>query len=142
VILVLSPSLVKQLISSIVPTSTPTAWSLICSHAKSTTKHFLLWLLTYWLKIHHIHETKHCWMLTDRSLQNLYQGCTVKMMQLVDTVYHALSCLPWSRSIQGFSKTSETVQLYKYTTTSWLSSIHENQMLDLLQEDLVNHNSG
>jgi hypothetical protein len=59
------------------------------------------------------------------------------MKELVDAVYHALSQLPWSGSVAGFSEEESPIHLYKYTTTDWLTTIHENQMLNLLSYDII-----
>jgi hypothetical protein len=59
--------------------------------------------------------------------------------ELVNAVCDALSLLPWSGSIDGFSEEGEIIHLHKYTTTDWLGTVHENQMLDLLSYDITAH---
>jgi hypothetical protein len=61
--------------------------------------------------------------------------------ELVDNVvqdaYGLLSCLPWSASISGFNNTEPLHILSTYTSKSWLSTMHEDQMLDLLRIDTL-----
>jgi hypothetical protein len=59
----------------------------------------------------------------------------------VDTVmqeaYDVLSYLPWSGNICGFDDDEPLHALAMYASRAWLSTLHENQMLDLLRRDLL-----
>ena len=58
----------------------------------------------------------------------------------MDDVCNALSKLPWTGRIQGFHEKDESVTvLHTYATTTWLTTTHENQMLDLLAQDLLDY---
>jgi hypothetical protein len=50
-----------------------------------------------------------------------------------------LSKLPWSGSVHGFKGEANIIDLQKYMTTAWLASLHEDQMLELLDKDIRNN---
>jgi hypothetical protein len=52
-----------------------------------------------------------------------------------------LEGLMWYGSVNRFSDSPEIDCLHKYMTTAWLGTICEEQMLDLLQIDLMNHHA-
>ncbi|KAH7917030.1 hypothetical protein BV22DRAFT_994373, partial [Leucogyrophana mollusca] len=55
---------------------------------------------------------------------------------LIEEVYNALSSLPWSGDIRGFDSPEPIYKLATYATCHWLSTVHEDQMLDLLRRQL------
>jgi hypothetical protein len=112
------------------------AFSLACPQVGSAL--YPLWMITYWISQNHILKSHQMWMLTHHHLQKLRQGSS-EASEVVDEVYLALSQLPWSGNVKGFSEEEEITHLHKYGTTTWLSTTHENQMLDLLQQDLLEH---
>jgi hypothetical protein len=134
-----SPSVVRDLLDHIRSASPPTARSVALKVVESgEIKHFPLWLITYWNELNHIIENQRCWSLADQSLRKLHLLGNATQ-ELVDTTYQALSNLPWSGPIRGFSDQEEIIHLHKYATTGWLTTVHENQMLDLLKYDISNH---
>jgi hypothetical protein len=133
-----SPSVIQKLLQSI--QSTPVgakSWAYL--QAQSAEPIFLpLWIITYWHAVNKILEAKRCWSLADQSLKKFrHKGVT----QCVDDVYQAMSSLPWSGSVQGFSEHEDIIHLHKYATTDWLASVHENQMLDILRDDIIQRNA-
>jgi hypothetical protein len=56
---------------------------------------------------------------------------------LIDETYLALSTIWWSGDIQGFYNDEPINNLAQYATHQWFSNIHENQMLDILQWELL-----
>lgn len=61
--------------------------------------------------------------------------------EMVDKVmqeaYNVLSYLPWSGNVCGFDDNEPLHTLATYASRAWLSTLHENQMLDLLRHDLL-----
>ena len=58
-------------------------------------------------------------------------------MATVDEIYQALSAMPWYSKIEGFTNDEDITHLTWYLTNQWLSDVHQNEMLDLLQHDLA-----
>ncbi|KAI0311945.1 hypothetical protein OF83DRAFT_1068002, partial [Amylostereum chailletii] len=55
-------------------------------------------------------------------------------------VYDILAILPWHGAMCGFDNPEPTYKLATYITPhAWLSDVHEDQMLELLQQDIVSH---
>jgi hypothetical protein len=78
------------------------------------------------------------WSKGCKSLAQLERGDAVTR-DIVKNVYTTLSGLPWTgltRSIGPFPD-QDIIHLHTYLTTAWLGTIHENQMLGLLKEDLL-----
>jgi hypothetical protein len=48
-------------------------------------------------------------------------------------IYNTLTSISWSGTLDGFAVAEPVVELAVYATDDWLSDVHENQMLDLLQ---------
>lgn len=97
--------------------------------------YFPLWIVTYWRELNHVAEHRQCWVQAKHVLRQLH----TRGPELVDAVHEALSHLPWYGSVQGFSKKDNILHLHKFATTKWLSTVHENQMLDLLRFDISQH---
>ena len=55
---------------------------------------------------------------------------------LIDEVYSNLTSLAWAGDVRGFSEHEPVHKLATYATHNWLSSVHENQMLDLLRTEI------
>ena len=51
--------------------------------------------------------------------------------------YDVLSYLPWSGNICGFDDDEPLHTLAVYASREWFSTMHENQMLNLLRCDLL-----
>ena len=51
--------------------------------------------------------------------------------------YDVLSYLPWTSDICGFDNSDPLPTVATYASRSWLTTIHEDQMLDLLRHDLL-----
>ena len=56
-------------------------------------------------------------------------------MAVIDKTYQALLTMPWHGKLKGFTNDNDITHLTRYFTNQWLSDIHQNQMLDLLQHD-------
>ncbi|KAI0757478.1 hypothetical protein C8Q80DRAFT_1282759, partial [Daedaleopsis nitida] len=65
-----------------------------------------------------------------------------KTCKLVDQAHNSLSSLPWSATLSGFSKREPVATLTSYLSRTWLSDIHENQLLDLLHTKLARQPEG
>jgi hypothetical protein len=59
------------------------------------------------------------------------------MDEVMQEAYDILSYLPWSGCIWGFDSSEPLHTLATYATCNWLSTTHEDQMLDLLQCDVL-----
>jgi hypothetical protein len=118
--------------------SDPDARSLACQATQSTeVKYFPLWVITYWNALQLVCDARKCWETANRSLQKLSQDKGTA--EVVMEVRRTLEELEWYGSVRGFSDSHEIDCLHKYMTTAWLGTIHEEQMLDLLQADLIDH---
>jgi hypothetical protein len=59
------------------------------------------------------------------------------LARLIDEVNNALQYIPWSGSIYGFEVAIPTSFLSVYGTHKWFSDKHEDQMLDLVQQEII-----
>jgi hypothetical protein len=57
------------------------------------------------------------------------------VLKLVDTIWNALSYIPWHGSVQGFSEKDDILHLHCFAMMKWLTA-HENQMINLLRFDV------
>ena len=114
--------------------------SLACQRTQSTeVKYFPLWVISYWNALQLVCNARKCWETANRSLQK--QSQNKDTAEVVTEVCQTLEELSWYGSVRGFSDSPEIDYLHKYLTTAWLSTIHEEQMLDLLQVDLIDHHT-
>ncbi|KIM89787.1 hypothetical protein PILCRDRAFT_49180, partial [Piloderma croceum F 1598] len=60
-----------------------------------------------------------------------------KTDEIMQQAYDMLSCLPWCGDIRGFDHNEPLHQLVMYASRAWLGTMHENQILDLLQRELL-----
>jgi hypothetical protein len=134
------PVVVKDLLDCITSSSpvNPTAKSITYNLDSVGIKNLPLWVITYWNEVHHLHEDRQCWISVNQTLQDLcVRGADIH--ELVGRVYAVLDRLPWFGSVHGFSQPCNIVDLHQYATSNWLRTVHEDQMLDLLQHDISNH---
>jgi hypothetical protein len=59
-----------------------------------------------------------------------------EVLKLVDTVHNTLSYILWHGSVQGFSEKDDILHLHHFATMKWLTTAHENQMVNLLRFDV------
>jgi hypothetical protein len=107
--------------------------------AFTSTSRYPLWLIAFWFKLLFMRRVRSYWASANMHLQNMGRLRTedrADTTKLVQWISSALSCLSWTGVIQGFTEEEPLWHLHKYPTNGWLSTIHENQMLDLLHEDL------
>lgn len=136
-----SISMIQDLVDCFRANCPSTAKSLAYAQTDSADiKHFPLWFVTYWFEVNHVITQRQHWLLANQCLQKLCRG-EEQTKELVNAVYQVLSWLPWSGSIQGFTEKEDVMHLHKYATMGWLSTVHENQMLDLLQHDIIRYNT-
>jgi hypothetical protein len=112
--------------------------SVQCPHVAANPERRLpLWVIPYWTEASNLQKTHRSpWAEAEdclRQRQQRWKGTNaVATHQLIDQVYDSLGSLPWSGNIKGFSKPEPIYKLATYATRQWLSTIHENQMLNLL----------
>ncbi|KIL67421.1 hypothetical protein M378DRAFT_74122, partial [Amanita muscaria Koide BX008] len=95
-----------------------------------------LWIIQYWVELISIRRIRQKWAKADESLQKQSKRRHGDP-GVVRDVYNALSCLPWSGKIRGFSTSVGTEYLAAYATTEWLNDEHITHMLDLLRCDVI-----
>ena len=129
------PSIIQDLISCLHSVSPSTGRSVAHNVSSAKIKRYPLWVLTYWTEKNHVRGQKQQWTQAQKTLQKLHQqGGNIRA--LVDDVYVTLKHLPWSGSIEVFGEGHDIGYLHTYATAQWLKSNHENEMLDLLEEDI------
>ena len=134
------PSVVNNILNCLKTTASSANMSIACLDvASGHTKFFPVWFVMYWQEIQSVWKAQHSWMLANQYLQVLSQRGSAKLKGLVGDVYDALSKLPWHGLAQGFEESHEITCLHIYVTNSWLQSTHEDQLLELLQQDLIKH---
>ncbi|KDQ50956.1 hypothetical protein JAAARDRAFT_199506 [Jaapia argillacea MUCL 33604] len=113
--------------------------SILCPHvASSSARHLPMWVVTYWSEDVNL-RTKFCapWVRAEKKLNAKQQVWSKKQPEetysLVNEVLDALGTLSWSGTIHGFGDEEPMFKLATYATQDWLSTVHENQMLDLLR---------
>jgi hypothetical protein len=132
-------SVVEDLLECI-QASFATAGSVAYNLESNRKAKFPLWIMTYWNEVHHLHEDRQYWTLAEQTLQELHLQ-RAGAQELSDKVHAAFSQLPRSGPVCGFSEDSDVIELHQYVTSKWLKTVHENQMLDLLQKDLDKHHA-
>ena len=109
-------------------------------------KKYPLWVIRYWEELIPIHTVHEKWINAEESLQKrneTYQSVSSSLPNpaaipaLIQRVYNALSCVPWTGNIQGLSTSTPTHYLADYATMEWMCDEHIIQMLDLLQQDVI-----
>jgi hypothetical protein len=127
-------SVIEDLIDSVMSAAPSKAKSVMCTNIQSGEQHhFPLWLITYWHEINFIIETQQRWLKASDCLRKLLE----KNVQLVHDANEALPNVAWSGKIGGFQEREEMVYLSDYATGDWLRTVHENQMLELLLDDIT-----
>jgi hypothetical protein len=120
------------------------ARSVKCPHAPSASAQSLpMWIIPYWAEILELRTTsRKAWVQAEEFIRRRKKvwkrsaegGSTDAIMQ---EAYDMLSCLPWSGNIHGFDEMEPLYTLATYASHQWLTTTHENQILDLLRRDLL-----
>jgi hypothetical protein len=137
-----SEAIIRGLVSAIKAASDAVE-SITCPHvASASPKHFPVWLAAYWFELLLVRQIRKCWSSAEKGLQKIMglqkDLANVKdTTQLVDHAYGVFTCLPWTGVLHGFSEAEPVWHLYKYATNDWLSTVHENQLLDVLRESFT-----
>lgn len=119
--------------------------AITCPHINQTEPRRLpLFILAFWSEVHLIHPDQRAWTRAEASLRKRRciwekekdQDCV--SLSLITKTYDLLASTPWNEVIRGFSDNEPLTMLSSYAIpTAWLSTFHENQMLELLQQELV-----
>lgn len=135
-------SIAEELAKSIIIAGSK-ARSICCPHIPSARgTRYPLWIVRYWLEVPLLRLRRTPWAKADLSMQRRSHSRTEGFshsVTLIDDVYRALASMPWSGIIQGFEEDEDISYLAKYATKDWLSTAHENQLLDLLRRDVIQH---
>jgi hypothetical protein len=138
-----SAAIIQDLITCIRSTSSHTAKSVAFKQSELADVQFYpLWIITYWSEKNRVLDIQRHWLRADENLKRLSRHGTRPTRKQVESVYDALSKMPWSGTVQGFHEQTETVHLHQYATTDWLHTVHQDQMLELLQQDVISHGPG
>jgi hypothetical protein len=140
-------AVVKALVVSLFP---DTVCSIGCPHIPAqASKQYPVWVVTYWNKVILLHNTHRRWAWAQTFLQTWNtswrwqcDGEPAHMdesTQLLDEVNNIFNVLPWGGTIQGFEVAIPMVNLAWYATQDWLTGKHEDQMLDLLRQELMDN---
>ena len=117
------------------------AKSIWCSHIGSTTKHYPLWIISFWFKVFHLHKVHHAWVVALSAMQKCWNTGKHKLPEesakLLDKATNAFSWLPWMGLLKGFEVAIPIHLLLVYATQAWLTNEHEDQMLNLLQWEMM-----
>ncbi|KAH7903900.1 hypothetical protein BJ138DRAFT_1019890 [Hygrophoropsis aurantiaca] len=119
------------------------AKSVLCPHSVVANNMCLpLWVLPYWTEVLDLRtSSQDRWVKAEESLRqrnNVWKKSNPTSCMLIQEVYDALASFPWSGNIRGFDNEEPVHHLAAYAThRSWLSDVHENQMLDMLRRDLA-----
>ncbi|THU85169.1 hypothetical protein K435DRAFT_686053 [Dendrothele bispora CBS 962.96] len=123
----------------------PTITSIVIPHDDiDPTETYPLWLVPYWAELIPIHEAQRRWMPAVESLrqrQRLETALAGGSGALIDEVYDTLSSLEWSGIISGFPIQIERHYLSAFFTNEWLSSEHEDLLMDLLRGEVNDNGS-
>ena len=102
-----------------------------------------MWIITYWAEVLELHRTyQKAWVKAEEFLRQgkkLWKSSSSgeTMDKVMQEAYNILSYLLWSGNICGFDDDEPLHTLAMYASCAWLSTLHENQMLDLLWHDLL-----
>ncbi|KZV58837.1 hypothetical protein PENSPDRAFT_596376, partial [Peniophora sp. CONT] len=119
--------------------------SILCPHINQTTpaRHLPLFILTFWSEVHLIHPDQQVWIGAEaklharRCIWEKQKGEGGRTLELIAKTYDLLASTPWNEVLRGFSDNEPVTILSSYAIpSSWLSTFHKNQMLELLQQEL------
>ena len=118
--------------------------SIRCPHMPSGSgRNLPMWIITYWAEVLELRRTyRKAWVKAEEFLRRgkkLWKSSSSgeTMDKVMQEAYDVLSYLPWSGNICGFDDDEPLHTLATYASRAWLSTLHENQMLDLLRRDLL-----
>ena len=121
--------------------------SIKCSHLPSGSGQNLpVWIITYWAEVLELRTTsRKAWVKAEEFLRQWKKvwkkpSSGKTMDHIMQEAYDVLSYLPWSGNIYGFDDREPIHTLATYASHKWFSTLHENQMLDLLRWDLLLQN--
>jgi hypothetical protein len=116
--------------------------SVVCAHTPSGSgQNPPMWIITYWAEVFELRRTyQKAWVKAEEFLcrgKKLWKStsageCVDRVMQ---EGYDVLSYLLWSGNICGFNNDEPLHTLAVYASHEWFSTMHENQMLNLLRCD-------
>jgi hypothetical protein len=141
-IVIPSKDMVKALLAASMDAFANGAKSINCPHVVvHPTPRLSLWTIAYWAEVLSLHKTCAPWVLAEEALYARWRASMKKpkTQQLHDNVYLALSMLEWSGCIKECGEEEPINVLAAYVTHQWLTTIHEDQILYLLLQDLA-HN--
>jgi hypothetical protein len=96
-------------------------------------------IITYWMDIGNVRVSKQKWAeafsTIDARVKNLRLG--ERSRDLAQKASTMLTSLPWKGTLCGFTIQSPIHHLADLPTNKWLSSDHEDMMLDLLDRDMT-----
>ena len=127
-----SAAMVKDLLDCIQSVSPQRARSVAIPDRLARIKYFPLWVVTYWKEISSVADQRTSWLEANQNLQRL-RTTGAEMEELVDRVYEVLGRMPWFGSVLGFIDNCDIVYLHWLTSTSWLTTAHQDLMLNLLR---------
>jgi hypothetical protein len=118
--------------------------SIKCLHVPSRTGQNLpMWIIAYWAEVLELRITsRKVWVKAEEFLRQRKKPWKKSvsgeiMDEVMQEAYNVLSCLPWSGIVCGFDDHEPLHTIATYTSRAWFSTLHENQMLDLLRRDLL-----
>lgn len=111
--------------------------SVSCPHTGASSESTVpLWIITFWAEVLSIRETRQPWIWAEDALSRRMKKWG-KERGLAEKAYNSLSGLSWSGKIKGFDDEEPINTLARYATHQWLTDVHEHQMLNILQRELM-----
>jgi hypothetical protein len=102
-----------------------------------------LWIIPYWTEGLELCTTSwKAWVKAEEFLQKRKRVWKKSVSrhsadEVMQQAYDVLLYLPWLGNICGFDNDEPLYKLALYTSREWLTTTHQDQMLDLLQCDLL-----
>lgn len=123
------------------------ARSVKCQHAPSASQQNLpVWVIPYWAEVLELRSTfRKAWLQAEEFIR-LRKKVWKKTVagdsrestdETMQQAYDMLSCLRWFGNIRGFDHEEPLYKVATYASRMWLSTMHEDQILDLLRRDLL-----
>ena len=115
-----------------------------CQHAPSASRQNLpVWVIPYWAEVLELRSTfRKAWLRAEEFIR-LRKKVWKKTVggestdEIMQQGYDMLSCLQWFGNIRGFDHEEPLSMVATYASRMWLSTMHENQILDLLRRDVL-----
>ncbi|KAK6974495.1 hypothetical protein R3P38DRAFT_3378568 [Favolaschia claudopus] len=105
---------------------------------RGKTDRYPLWLATIWSSMEDVRAARTIWRTAvDRVHEMLEKVSTSKAAaERANTALTALEGISWTEKIKGFKTGGSILDLSFWLTSDWLTTDHEDQMLELLALDL------